>query len=881
MALISKQRAEDADKDAITLSKHVNGTVDDPPNVNRAGNDVENLAKIRATALAMAADVANRQVYLTEAEMLADTAQPINTPARVETGAGAGDYVMTATGWVWSDVQPVNRSEVDSIQAQADATSTQVAGLQIEVGSGDYVEASFGNIEIFTQASLAEYLFGNNVPLPSGAYVRHVELHFTGAATGQLHVMSPNEGGGTVTRAIYSVSASAAGVTRVVLGQTFDAGSWFVYKSLSGVSVSSAVGQENPIGVVRYDATASSNVGDLQPAGPAVAATAQIAMRVSYTISNGTPLHLRVDQAQEDAADAQTTAVAAKDASDLTTAFLQTYDVQWSPTTLGDAETLPSSITNTFGYGPGVLATSGYLSAVRAYYDAAASGLANIDVIDNNKILIARYTVPVVGGLNEWSAEAGHFARIFVPSGGTVLLRRVAGSTGGFKFQSVGDGNGNIISTAAYTQATQVGDVQEYDVRNNQIVAVQIQWDVASRNINELIAEQKSIPPTLLDERFESDADWSLVGATIDNGLISGDSSSWASRCYPISYGFSILNRKTRSVIAEITAPNQVWGIGSIREVDATQLNTPASIVDGTSNSLRIYGWDSAVDTPPSPITHEVAIPWVLEGARVRLTEKRVRFTTTITLANMVSGESVEVVMDYAAGTGESSGRAAGRPAILFPSTVSGGVKVTSYRIVADYPFPSGSAARFLAMGDSNTETSQNGNDYNKGWAYLIEDERAAAGAPDTVVIARGGYQSGHLLNATPEAVKLCDENTIVVILIGTNDANQNVPLETTRANIQAIVNALKTKTKRISVACLPPQGATPNGRRALIVEDALNMYWGNDLLPPVRFDLALSLNNDGETRNPELYVENTHLNTPGHVVAKGRAILDLPEILE
>lgn len=128
--MITKQRAEDADKDAITLSKHVNGTVDDPPNINRVGNDVENLAKIRATTLELAADVANRQVYLTEAEMLADTAQPIKTPARVETGSGAGDYVMTASGWVWSDVQTASTA---SLAAESSARATGDDALNVRV----------------------------------------------------------------------------------------------------------------------------------------------------------------------------------------------------------------------------------------------------------------------------------------------------------------------------------------------------------------------------------------------------------------------------------------------------------------------------------------------------------------------------------------------------------------------------------------------------------------------------------------------------------------------------------------------------------------------------------------------------------------------------
>jgi len=115
MAYITAKELEEASQDAGTLDKFAN----DPagvPNINRVGNDVENMMTLRKRMLDAAADVANRKVYLTEAEMLADTSQPINTPARVETGSGAGDYIMTAEGWVWSDVQPANAEQVARIE---------------------------------------------------------------------------------------------------------------------------------------------------------------------------------------------------------------------------------------------------------------------------------------------------------------------------------------------------------------------------------------------------------------------------------------------------------------------------------------------------------------------------------------------------------------------------------------------------------------------------------------------------------------------------------------------------------------------------------------------------------------------------------------------
>ena len=126
MAAISKQELENASIDAGTLEEFAIGEAGSP-NINRAGNDVKNLATIRAEVLDLASDVANRQTYVTFDEMEDDTSQPVGTTARVETGEGAGDYVMTEDGWVLSDVQPASKSAVnqasDLARGAADAAA--------------------------------------------------------------------------------------------------------------------------------------------------------------------------------------------------------------------------------------------------------------------------------------------------------------------------------------------------------------------------------------------------------------------------------------------------------------------------------------------------------------------------------------------------------------------------------------------------------------------------------------------------------------------------------------------------------------------------------------------------------------------------------------
>lgn len=109
---------QNTSRDASTLRKFSNDEAG-VPNVNRAGNDVQNMMTLRRRMLDAAEDVANRRSYVLLSQMMADTSQPVGTPARVEIDPGAGDYTMTEGGWALSDVQPASRAAVDVIDGKA------------------------------------------------------------------------------------------------------------------------------------------------------------------------------------------------------------------------------------------------------------------------------------------------------------------------------------------------------------------------------------------------------------------------------------------------------------------------------------------------------------------------------------------------------------------------------------------------------------------------------------------------------------------------------------------------------------------------------------------------------------------------------------------
>ncbi len=201
--------------------------------------------------------------------------------------------------------------------------------------------------------------------------------------------------------------------------------------------------------------------------------------------------------------------------------------------------------------------------------------------------------------------------------------------------------------------------------------------------------------------------------------------------------------------------------------------------------------------------------------------------------------------------------------------------------MVADMPYPAGTTASVVLIGDSITEGSQMGPDFDQCWAYLLEDERAEKGARDTVVAARGGQESGGALAAVDEAVRLCDSNAVVVILIGTNDAERGGGSHAAwRANVSGMIEMIRTKTTRITLCCLPPGSASGDAKRAAMNTDILGQHFGQ-LLPPVRFDLALSADNDGVTWNPTYRLDSVHPNVAGNAVMLDRLRINCPEAFE
>lgn len=483
-----------------------------------------------------------------------------------------------------------------------------------------------------------------------------------------------------------------------------------------------------------------------------------------------------------------------------------------------------------------------------------------------DRVLFTPSSVKYFDGVEGWNDVNPDLA---VPKGGFV----------GFGVTTTGTVGKDTNLPSLTLKATSTTENQAFS-SNNFSFPYLVRWDVTEPTAIK-VYDGLAVPAELIEKQFLDGANWTVNGAALENGsAVSGANSTWLPRLHPANYPDSQLSRRTLHVFAAITDSNQVWGASFIRRADGYQLLTPAAILDGTDNKLKVYRYDSSSASAPPSLIAQADVPWALSGSLVRLEIRRVRFATTVTAINLVTGQSATLRMDYADGTGGDC-RPWGVPCVLFPSTTAGGVRVSRVRMVADWPRPSSSPARVVMIGDSITEASQIGPDYDQGWAYQIEDERAANGMHDTVIAARGGQRAEGASASIAETARLMDKNTLAIVLLGTNNAVHGTGShEGWRTAMSDILSTIKSRTSRIALGCLPPMGTGDQAIRDAINADILGGYFAG-LLPPIRFDLALSANNDGQTWNMAYRADSVHPNVAGQAVMVDRVRLDCPAAFE
>lgn len=125
---------------------------------------------------------------------------------------------------------------------------------------------------------------------------------------------------------------------------------------------------------------------------------------------------------------------------------------------------------------------------------------------------------------------------------------------------------------------------------------------------------------------------------------------------------------------------------------------------------------------------------------------------------------------------------------------------------------------RWAFVGDSITNGS---NASNFGYAYMPTAIQSAGGfvaRMDSIEAGTPGDTSAQLL-ARMDSIVSTRHPEAFVVFIGTNDANQAVPLATFAANLTAIIGKAKAAGAAVALATTPPQGS---GRSAVIHQAVL-----------------------------------------------------------
>lgn len=212
--------------------------------------------------------------------------------------------------------------------------------------------------------------------------------------------------------------------------------------------------------------------------------------------------------------------------------------------------------------------------------------------------------------------------------------------------------------------------------------------------------------------------------------------------------------------------------------------------------------------------------------------------------------------------------------------------------IIAQYEIVAAVKRPFLSIfGDSITAgfraTVENGINHNK-YAYLIGE---ATGREYTTT-GRGGamfstlfgdfYKVNNVKNLSFVGMLYSElpayMSNYVMLTLGTNAGGTYAQYQTfveyvLSLGLVPIVNTLPIRADGDDDKNIPANVAT---------NQAIFQIWKDYNIHGIRFDLATSLNNDGETINPALYVDDMiHPNSAGHAAMAARARIDCPELFD
>ena len=316
---------------------------------------------------------------------------------------------------------------------------------------------------------------------------------------------------------------------------------------------------------------------------------------------------------------------------------------------------------------------------------------------------------------------------------------------------------------------------------------------------------------------------------------------------------FDTYNLKSRVIITDTTAKFGLMCKHS--EYGALYL---VNLADGTLTLHCQYTGGYTIPTVKE--TTNITIP-ITQGQEYLIEVRKTGWKHTFSITNIMTGKSNEVMFDnpVAGGISNYCGMGWGSPGVI---CLSGGItfKNLIYN-VANFKNP-----KAIIIGDSITQGVNMGADVDIKYRYssLIRDNIYKGKA---LVYGRGGDTSSGVMQRLNVLYSLGFSTPITIITIGTNERSS---VSNWKTNIDRIV-ALVEAHNSIPVICVPPACSSNfsaiQEMRDYILEKNYNT---------IRFDIATTVNRDGETCDTSLFTDGVHPNKEGGIRMYNQAKIEL-----
>lgn len=538
---------------------------------------------------------------------------------------------------------------------------------------------------------------------------------------------------------------------------------------------------------------------------------------------------------------------------------------------------------------PNLFTVAGYLQYVEAYFNVAGTGLLKILTRngDGTYSFVAQSEVVVAAGYNKLSAADFGVMPVAIGQclafkGITAQISAQSEAGGSMMYNFTGDLLGaNQVVAATNSQLQIKASVSKIlpmlkgSVSGLKALSTALAARIALLENNPADSTFKLGLSAISKTRFAgttTPTGWTLGGWTVNNGLRSPAVGDYTAKANFDS--FTAATAKTTRAYFTINSLTSVFAVCFTPFLTNFDSGTLA-IIDAANSQLRLINWDGLA-IPAGGTTTAFSFT---TGRKYLVEVIRIRFRTIFKVTDTVTQASAIIDRDDINGA-PRSGRQWGKAGVVFIAGSGAANDVTVHEFGS---YLNARKTRKLGIAsDSNTEFSAGGVDYNKGYAYMIQDARKNN---DVVVVSRAGDNTENLLLRMAIDITFLAAEYFLVPM-GTNDTSAS----TWATNMTSILAAITAAGSKPILATLLPRldGADAPANAAWLAKNiAINNIIRSGALGGYSFDYidfakAVSLNHDGVTVDPDLYISDLlHLSVAGHAKLFQQVKIDAPYLLE